>query len=205
MKSALRFLASTLTVGVVALLPILLCHLLLGQLVDLVLVLSTRILDLLPDLSFAGLTDRQLVAVVLLVALLLVVGLIAQTRIGQRTGTWFERTFLGRLPLYELLRSLASRLSGAEDVVRFPPVSVTVRPGVLELGFIVEDSADGAYTVFIPRRPPRPGLSASSRRLVGQGSSPLPARGESGVCGRAERQNDADQRGRATSDSPRQG
>lgn len=153
MKGAFRFLASTLSVGFFAVLPILLCYLLLAQLIDMLMVLTSPIVDLLPDLSFAGISDRQLVAVVLLVVLLLVVGLLARTGGGQWAGRWLDRTLLRSLPLYELLRNLATRLSGDENVFRFRPALVTIRPGVRELGFVVEEPANGDYTVFMPSAP----------------------------------------------------
>jgi uncharacterized membrane protein len=148
-----RWLTSTLALGLFAVLPVLLLYLLLGQLIDMLLVLTTPVLDLLPEIGLTDATQRQVVAAVLLIGLLLLVGLFAQTGIGRRAGSWLERTFLHRLPLYELLRSLSTRLSGGEDAATFRPATVSILPGVRSLGFIVEEHASGSFTVFVPFAP----------------------------------------------------
>jgi uncharacterized membrane protein len=148
-----RFLAHTLAFGFFAALPLLLVYLLLGQLIDLVFVLTTPILDLLPALGMGDAVRQQLAAVALLVLLLLALGLAARTGSGQSLGRWLERSFLQRLPLYDLLRNLAKRLSGAEDVFSFRPAMVLVQPGIRLLGFIVEEHENGDYTIFLPLAP----------------------------------------------------
>jgi uncharacterized membrane protein len=153
MKSPIRFLASTLAIGFFAVLPVLLFYLLLGQLVDMLLVLTTPVLDLLPDTRLGDATQRQVVATALLIGLLLLVGIAAQTGPGRRTGHWFERNVLHRLPLYALLRNLSTRLSGEQDASKFRPATVTILPGVRSLCFIVEEHASGDFTVFVPFAP----------------------------------------------------
>jgi len=55
--------------------------------------------------------------------------------------------------LIEMLRNLSTRLSGADDSSKFRPATVTTLPGVRGLCFIVEEYANGDFTVFVPFAP----------------------------------------------------
>lgn len=62
MKSPHRFFAGSLAIGFFAVLPVLLFYLLLGQLVEMLLVLTTPVLDLLPDMGLSDATRKQVIA-----------------------------------------------------------------------------------------------------------------------------------------------
>jgi uncharacterized membrane protein len=111
-------------------------------------------LDAMPGLILRHRYLRLLASCVAVAALLLLVGLLAQTRAGQAVGRWLETKILNRVPFYPLLRNLASSLAGRDDASALKPVLVTVDdPGLQQLGFILERHPDGNVTVFLPSSP----------------------------------------------------
>jgi len=147
MKSIMR----VLTTGFFALLPVLLIYLLIGQLLDMLMALTTPILDILVLEGFSA--NRRLTAALLLLLLIVLAGLAALTQFGRRFGSWLEETVLSRLPLYSMLRNLASRLSGDEGLTSFHPALVTTWPHMRAIAFVVEEHANGDYTIFMPIAP----------------------------------------------------
>ena len=149
MKSALKALG----IGFFAVLPVLIVYLLIGQLFDLLLALAAPLNDLLPATGIVLHLSMPLRAAIWLVALLLLVGIAAQTGTGRKVGDWVERSLLNRLPLYPMLRSLAQGLSGDEDLDKFRPALVATWPNLRTFAFVVEEHANGDCNIFIPIAP----------------------------------------------------
>ena len=149
MRSLLRVLAT----GFFALLPVLLIYLLVGQLFDMMIALTTPLVDLLPQRAWLFEASLQVRAAVFMVALIFLVGVAARTNPGRRLGDWVEERALSRLPLYPMLRSLSSRLSGNENLTSFRPALVTTWPHMKSFAFVVEEHASGDFTVFMPIAP----------------------------------------------------
>lgn len=163
MRSLLRVLGT----GLFAVLPVLLIYLLLGQLFEMMMVLTVPIMDFLPEGGPSDLSN-QTVAVVLLLLSLLIVGLAALTAPGKRFGDWLERKALNRIPLYDMFRKLSSRLGGNDQLTQFKPVLVRTWPTTRTFAFVVEEHTNGDYTVFLPIAP-TPGVGyvcVMSRRDV---------------------------------------
>ena len=149
MKSVLK----TLAIGFFAVLPVLIVYLLIGQLFDLLLALAAPLNDLLPATGIVLPLSKPLRATICLVALLLLVGIAAQTRTGRKVGDWVERSLLNRLPLYPMLRSLAQGLSADEELAKLRPALVTTWPNLRTFAFVVEEHANGDCTIFMPIAP----------------------------------------------------
>jgi len=149
----MRFLLKALATGFFAMLPVLLIYLLIGQLVDLVVALTQPLQDLMPEIAWTHALDQRARAVLLLIVILFLVGLAAMTRAGRRVGQWLEDAALSRLPLYSMMRNLAARFSGNEQIRAFRPALVETWPGMKTIAFIVEEHDNGDYTIFMPIAP----------------------------------------------------
>jgi uncharacterized membrane protein len=93
-----------------------------------------------------------LIALVLLLLICFAVGLVAQTKFGQRLGIFIEASVLNYIPGYTLLRSLTQRVGDAEESRKFAPAFVEVEESLVP-AFVIEEHDDGRYTVFVPSVP----------------------------------------------------
>jgi len=100
----------------------------------------------------AGAQFREVIAMLIVLAVCLFAGIVVRTRSGLRAKMAFERTVLERIPGYTLLRGLADRVSGEGREGAFRPALIEVEDA-LAPGFIIEELEDGRYTVLIPSVP----------------------------------------------------
>lgn len=142
------FIKSTLVNGVLVILPLGLVVIVLMKIADLIGPLATPIVEWLPrELHFPALVTLLLVFLACLVA-----GLLAQTRAGRGVGTSVEDAILHRIPGYSTVRSLTRRIANGEESEKFAPALVEIDEA-LAPAFVVEEHADGRYTVFVPDAP----------------------------------------------------
>jgi uncharacterized membrane protein len=135
-------------------LPLLLLGLLIKQIFLVLQGIIQPLLDVLPGTVFKNPTVRFLLVCLAIALLLMLIGLLAQTRMGRAIGGWLESKVLNRIPFYSLLRNLAVGMTGRDDAESLKPVRVTVDvPGLEQWGFIMERHADGSATVFLPSSP----------------------------------------------------
>ena len=80
------------------------------------------------------------------------VGAAVRTRPGRVLREWIQTTFFGRLPGYELFRSLTRQLAGESDESVWQPVLAEIEDALVP-AFIVEEFDDGRFTVFVPSVP----------------------------------------------------
>lgn len=150
MKKAVGFLKSATLAGVLIVLPLVLMVLLLIETLQLVEGVAAPVAEQLPFDDLGGIDVALLLALVIIVATFLVVGLAARSRQGQQLGRWLERRLMYPLPGYTLVKTLTT---GLVDVDRpLKPVLIEVGPGIEEIGFLMEEH-DGAATVFVPLAP----------------------------------------------------
>jgi uncharacterized membrane protein len=148
MKTVAEFTKTTLIGGVLIILPIYIAVLLLAKTVKGLLALLAPVAAQIP----AGVEFRQILAIVLLVAICFVVGLIVRTGPGLRAKNAFERAVLEKLPGYTFLRGLAGRLTGRGDEQTLQPALVEIEDALVP-ALIVEELEDGSYTVLVPSAP----------------------------------------------------
>jgi uncharacterized membrane protein len=99
-----------------------------------------------------------LIASLLLFLACLVAGLLAQTRAGRVAGTSLEGAILNRIPGYSMVRSITRRIGNVDETERFAPALAEMEDALVP-AFVVEEHADGRYTVFVPSAP-TPGVGA---------------------------------------------
>lgn len=146
MRSIGEFIKTTLLGGLVVLLPVYLAVLLLLKSAQLVLKLLGPVINNLPG-------DYQApMAILIVVAVCFLIGLIVRTQLGRAAAGAVERNVLERIPGYTLLRDVSHRLGGLDDASSFAVALVEIEEA-LTPAFIVEEHADGRYTVFVPSVP----------------------------------------------------
>jgi uncharacterized membrane protein len=149
MGSFLKTLGRKFVAGFLILLPFLLAYLLIGGFVDLIVLLTTPLEDVLPDLGLVSPTARRVAILGLLVFVFILVGILKDTKPAQRLGAWIEREFFLKFPPYRLVRDITRRLAG-EEIPHMHPALLELAPGIRTLGFIVEELDGDLVTVFQP-------------------------------------------------------
>ena len=153
MKNLLEFIKTALTGGLFVLLPLVLFYLLLTELLELVVAMATPIADLFPKGTFEQVNMPVLMGLVLIVGASFVFGLALRSATLRRSGLWVERTLLGRLPLYNAVKSLARGLVGAQEETAFRSAVLHSSDGEREIVYVIEDHEDGQVTVLVPWAP----------------------------------------------------
>ena len=148
MSYARAFIINAVVGGVLVLLPIYLAVLLLLKGMKAVVGLVRPIAALLPEWLPA---ENALALLVVLIACFLV-GAAVRTRAGRVVRERMEMGFFGRIPGYALFRSLTQRLAGESDEIAWKPVLAEIEDALVP-AFIVEELADGSFTVFVPSVP----------------------------------------------------
>jgi uncharacterized membrane protein len=152
-KTILSFLKATIAGGFFVLLPVVLLWLILTEIVDLAIAMLQPVAGLLPVETIGGIGLTRIVAVLMILLVCLVTGLLMKTRLARTIGGWFEKTLLGQIPGYTLIKGLTQRFAGAATGSQFAPALVNVDSGFQEVAFIVEEHSSGAVTVFVPFAP----------------------------------------------------
>ena len=153
MKQLLDFLKTTAMGGLFVLLPILLLYLLLAEALDLIVALATPIADLFPEGTFGKVEFPVIFGLVLILGLSFVIGLGLRAKIARRSGRWFERTVLDRLPAYNALKSLTTGFAEAGKAGAFKAAVLTSSDGDREFVYVIEDHGDEDLTVLVPWAP----------------------------------------------------
>jgi len=136
---------SAFVTGLLIIAPIYLGVLLLLKIMQSMAGLVRPIARLLPD----WLPAEGLLSLLLVLLVCLVVGLLVRTRAGQ---AMLGHTVFEKLPGYTLFRSLTMRIAGKADDVTWKPALAEIEEALVP-AFIIEELADGRYTVFVPSVP----------------------------------------------------
>ena len=151
-----EFLKTTIIGGALFLLPAALVLVILGHALRIAIKAAQPVSDLLHLEQMgkvAGVGIVTALAVVLLVLVSFVAGLLARTRLGSRIRDWVEHSFLGGLPQYQMVKSMAEGLVQAEGASgEFKPVLVGCEGG-WQIGYILEPLANNWVAVFLPQAP----------------------------------------------------
>jgi len=131
--------------GLLVVAPIYLGVLLLLKIMQSMAGLVKPVARLLPD----WLPAEGLLSLLLVLLVCVVVGLLVRTRVGQ---AMLGHTVLEKLPGYTLFRSLTMRIAGKADNVTWKPALAEIEEALVP-SFIIEELADGRYTVFVPSVP----------------------------------------------------
>ena len=106
------------------------------------------IAELLPD----WLPAERLLSLLVVLAICLVIGYLVRTAAGHAVRELLEHAIFEKLPGYTLFRSLTLRLAGQSEDTTWKPALAEIEEALVP-AFIIEELADGRYTVFVPSVP----------------------------------------------------
>jgi uncharacterized membrane protein len=148
MKFVRDFFGNAIVGGLLVLLPIYLAVLLLGKAMGTVVSVVKPIASLLP----AWVPAEHLLSLLIVLIVCFAVGVLVRTPAGTAVRDRLDRALFGKLPGYDLFRSLSLRAAGRSEQAGWKPAFVESDDGLLP-AFIVEQLDDGRYTVFVPSVP----------------------------------------------------
>jgi uncharacterized membrane protein len=148
MSKCIQFIISTLVAGLVVVAPLYLGVLLLIKAMQSVGGLLKPIARLLPD----WLPAEQILALLLVLAVCFLIGLATSTPRGKALRSRVEHSIFEKVPGYTLFRSLTQRLAGESEDKTWEPALAEIEEALVP-AFIIEELADGRYTVFVPSVP----------------------------------------------------
>lgn len=150
MKSVLVFVRTTLTGGILFLLPVILLGMIFSKVNDVLVKLSAPIADKLSEIIF-GFNGSRLIAIVLLILLCFLGGVLFRLRIVKRWVRLLEENILVYLPGYSLIKSITAGAIGEEVDINMLPIMVKDDEN-WNFGFLVEEGKSYS-TVFLPEAP----------------------------------------------------
>lgn len=146
------FLKTTLVGGLLFLVPLILLGLVLRQAMGVAGKLAQPVARMFPMHEIAGFAIGSIVAALILLMAAFIAGLFARTELGRKLTHWVEESFLGNLPQYRVVTSMAEGLTKVEQSEGLQPV-LAEADGGWQLGYSLEDLRDGWVAVFIPQSP----------------------------------------------------
>ena len=103
---------------------------------------------LLPD----WLPGETLLAFVLVLMTCFVIGVAVRSASGRAAGEHLEKSVFVRIPGYVLFRGMTQQLMGEGGESTWKPALAEIEDALVP-AFIIEEHADGRYTVFVPSVP----------------------------------------------------
>jgi uncharacterized membrane protein len=148
------FFIKTLLNGLLVVLPTIIILFLLSLIFKFVFNLVSPISALLDRNAESHAFFINMLALLILVALIFIIGLILRHRRSKRMFKIFEYRYLLQIPLYSTLQETIAQFSGLKKMPFRQVVLVDAyNTGVLLTGFVTEAAAEGIYTVFVPTAP----------------------------------------------------
>ena len=143
-----RSFGATLMAGILVVLPVYLGLLLLLKATKSLADLLKPVTALLP----VWLPGDQILSLLLLLAICFLVGVAIGTSAGRDIQKRIEHSLFEKIPGYTLFRSLTQRLVGESQDETWKPALAEIEHALVP-AFIIEEHADGRYTVFVPSVP----------------------------------------------------
>jgi uncharacterized membrane protein len=148
MNRSLHFVGKALLSGFLAVVPVYLAVLLVLKAMESVAKMVHPLTVLLPD----WLPAERILSLLLVLAICFLIGAATLTTTGRVIRQRFERSFLQRIPGYEVIRGLTQQLAGDNRQESWKPAFAEIEEALVP-AFIIEEFADGRYTVFVPSIP----------------------------------------------------
>ena len=148
MNTNRRSLGAKLIAGVLVVVPVYLGVLLLLRVSKDLAGLLKPVATMLPT----WLPGEQILALLLVLAICFLVGVAIGTPAGRDIEQRIEHSLFEKIPGYTLFRSLTQRLVGESQDETWKPALAEIEHALVP-AFIIEEHADGRYTVFVPSVP----------------------------------------------------
>lgn len=149
----LKFLKSAIFTGLLILLPVLFLIIIIKEFFGLIIGLATPIADLFPHEYIDSIPETNILAILIILAASLTVGVLARLPFGATVGHFLEQRTLYKVPVYQPLKTLLHALLGSEQSKSFKPALLLNDSGVLDPAYIVEDTGRPRLVVLVPWTP----------------------------------------------------
>jgi len=147
-----KFIYTTVVGGLLFLVPVVLIGLVLRHAMEFAGKVARPIAAMFPTHQVAGIALGTVIAALILLIVAFGAGLFARTPSGRRLTRWVEESFLGNLPQYRVVTSMAEGLTKVEQSDSLKPVLVEADGG-WQLAYLLEEIQDGWVAVFVPQSP----------------------------------------------------
>ena len=147
-----KFIYTTVVGGLLFLVPVVLIGLVLRHAMEFAGKVARPIAAMFPAHQVAGVALGTVIAALILLIVAFGAGLFARTPTGRRATRWVEKSFLGNLPQYRVVTSMAEGLTKVEQSDSLKPVLVEADGG-WQLAYRLEALRDGWVAVFVPQSP----------------------------------------------------
>jgi uncharacterized membrane protein len=148
MKQIREFVVSAFVGGLLIVVPIYLAVLLLLKAMQSAVTVVRPFAMLLP----AWVPAEHILSLLLVLLVCFLIGVAVRTPAGRAVREHIEKSLVERLPGYALLRSLTQRLAGRDEENVWQPALAEIEEALVP-AFIIEELADGRFTVFVPSVP----------------------------------------------------
>jgi uncharacterized membrane protein len=153
-KGIVDFVKTCVVGGFFGILPVLLIALVMGEAVNLLGGIAAPVAEALPIEELGGVEVATLVALGIILGACFLAGILLRTRFGTWSTGLVEDALLNRVPGYLMLKTLTQRLGGLDEGTLFSAALADLhRSDSRALAFIVEEHADGRYTLLVPNAP----------------------------------------------------
>lgn len=153
MKQLFEFFKTTVAGGFFVVLPVVLIILVIITTVGEVKGILAPIAAMLPLDIFASESLRNVIALLIILAICFAAGILVRTTLGGKFWSWVNQTLLDKIPGYTLFRTFSRQLANTEDTSQFQPAVIQLQDETRVLVFIVEEHANGDCTVLFPTAP----------------------------------------------------
>ena len=147
-----KFIYTTVVGGLLFLVPVVLLGLVLRQAMQFAGKVARPIAAMFPANQIAGVALATVISAALVLLVAFGAGLFSRTPTGRRVTRWVEESFLGNLPQYRVVTSMAAGLTKVEESDSLKPVLVEADGG-WQLAYLLEALHDGWVAVFVPQSP----------------------------------------------------
>jgi len=151
-SSFFNLLKATIVGGLLFLLPLILVVLLLGHAMKLAAKVAHPVSHAIGLDAALGPAGEDAFAMAILLVIAIAAGIVAGTAFGKTLLRWAESSFLGGLPQYRMMKTMAEGFAQIENADGATPALINIEDG-WQLGYRLEQLPNGWVAVFIPQSP----------------------------------------------------
>ena len=148
----MRFFKTAILDGLFVLLPLVLLWIMLREIAQLLVQMATPIADMLPAGLFDNLLLPGVVALILLAATSLLIGIAAKSSVAAQLGHSFEGSVLNRVPMYRMLKLISSTLIDTTST-NVSPALLRNDDGTGDPCYVIEQHDNDLTTILLPWSP----------------------------------------------------
>jgi uncharacterized membrane protein len=152
MSGMKEFIRTTIIGGALFMIPVALLIFVLSQAMAMVEKIAAPIAEAWPGEEILGVGVVTIVSALVLLVVSFLAGLFARTGFGRRVKNWLETSLFGKVPQYQMLKSMAEGLTQVRSSEQLSTALVQ-RDGAWQLGFVMDQVGTQVTAVFLPVSP----------------------------------------------------